>query len=273
MPSYIPKEFLPKRHAEFPDGKCFAFSARNFPLPCIVKVSSSSAGDGIRICFTDDDFRKAQDDFQNIGGTIVVDEFIHAVKNIGIQFGISSNPLEPIELIGWHEQLTNTEGVFLGGVIDYSDPWKADFVGTTLWPILAEKILPKVRERGWYGIGGFDVLVDKSGKFYFVDPNFRMTGMTEHHCLVRNGFIHSPIISFRGTFEGTEKQFIEAILPIAHPHNPRQLMTLTALTVRDQLYRFTAGMFFDMKIIKMNASILLSKGIRSPVLELIVENK
>jgi hypothetical protein len=67
MSSYIPKAYLPEIYEEFMDGACFQ-QVDQLPLPCVVKVTSSSSGDGVRICHTQEDVEKAKVDFGALEG-------------------------------------------------------------------------------------------------------------------------------------------------------------------------------------------------------------
>jgi hypothetical protein len=266
MGSYIPKEFLPEKYAEFANGSDFAKNEKSFPLPCVVKVTSSCAGDGIRICTTQADLQKAKKDFLHIRITIIVEEFIKAEKNYGVQFAIPHDPQQPIDFICWHEQLTDAKGSFIGAYLDPAQP--KDGFPAAARALIMDKILPSIRKKGWYGIGGFDVLVDKNGRFHFIDSNFRVTAMTVYDFLVRNNEIHQPLVSFVGYFTGSESDFRKRILPLATSKNPGKLIHLTALTKHDRVFKFHAALLSDhKKDIPKNVRYLLEQDIKSETLE------
>lgn len=264
MTSYIPWQYIPKSYDEFLDGQCFDDSADQIPLPCVIKVSSSSSGDGVRVCHTETDIANAKNDFSRLEGIILINELIDVVTNFGVQFGIPEDPEKPIEIINWHEQLTDGNGGFVGGIID------AKRHGSLFKPlnkVILEKILPEVRRRGWFGIGGFDILMSKDERFYFVDPNFRMTGMTAYDLLFRSGAIKSSLLSFMGMFNGTQEEFRAAIEPLAKVGSPHQRLHLNTLTEHDGTFRFNAALLFDdRKDIPALAQEVLKKGITSSVL-------
>lgn len=264
LPSYIPHQYTVETYDEFLDGQCFEDCAEQIPLPCVIKVSSSSAGDGVRLCNTQKDIETAKADFLKLEGIILITEWIDMDKNFGVQFGIPENLDEPCEIIAWHEQLVDSNGAFVGGILEPKQkfPWMK-----TLNKLLLEKILPEVRRRGWFGIGGFDVLKTKDERFYFVDPNFRMTGMTVYDLLVRNGIIKKSLLSFTGTFEGRQNEFEKMITPLAKVGSERQKLYLTSLTEHHGLFRFNAALLFDeRRDIPDLAREILSKGIESSVL-------
>lgn len=265
MASYIPWQYNAKDYDEFLDGQCFEDYADQLPLPCVIKVSSSSSGDGVRICKTEEDIEKAKADFAHLEGIIMVTEMVEIVRNFGVQFGIPENEDEPIEIIMWHEQLTDKNGSFVGGIIE---PNQDRSELKTMSKVILEKILPEVRRKGWFGIGGFDVLMDADERYSIVDPNFRMTGMTVYDLLARNGEIKSSLLSFMGTFEGTQEEFKRTILPLAKVGILDQKLYLTTLTEHDGIFRFNAALLFNERSeIPTRAKEVLAAGIRSDVLE------
>lgn len=270
LSDYVPKKNLPAEYFHFFSGKEFSASVEDLPLPCVVKVTSSSAGDGVRICHKPEDLASARDAFGNLDGHIMVYQFVHAVRNYCIQFGIPADPTKEIDIIGFNEQVIGKCGEFLGGVVtpDFDRPELQD-----LFTLLKETILPKVRAKGWYGVGGLDVLVTKNGRSYFIDPNFRMTATFVFVCQVRNKQIKKSLLGFTGMFKGEEKDFREKILPIARLGTPQQLMNVASLSYKDGVYRFNAAVVFDENNPKEKvAKQLLDLGIQSTTLLCLVNN-
>ncbi|MEK7524437.1 MAG: hypothetical protein AAB588_05415 [Patescibacteria group bacterium] len=265
MSSYIPEVYLPQRYAEFLDGRCFIDTTEQLPIPCVVKVTSSSSGDGVRICRSMKDLEKAKREFKHLESVIAVDECIDVAQNIAVQFGIPQDPDQAIDIIGWHEQLTDPNGVFLGGILD---PHADDQFLKPIFALLLEKILPEVRKKGWYGIGGFDILMDKEGRFYFVDCNFRMTGMTAVDCFVRNHNIQKSLVAFFGTYRGTAQKFRKTMGEISLPGSDNQLLHFMALTESDGVFRFNAAMLLEKRNdAEKLAKQLMKLGIESAVLK------
>ena len=241
MEDYIPLEHLPKEYARFESGQQFAATQETFFLPCVVKVSSSSAGDGVRICRTEEDIQKAKQDFIALKGIIIVYQFVESISNCCIQFGIPFDTQKDIEIIGFNEQFIGKCGEFLGGLVPVSQ-FKAELV--PVYEAMLTKILPKVRAMGWYGVGGLDVLLTKSGEFYFIDPNFRMTATFAFVNQVRNGKIKKSLLGFTGSFKGTEAEFREKITPIARLGTENQLLDMASLTYQEGVYRFNGAVVF-----------------------------
>lgn len=267
MASYIPEKFLPRKYAEFPNGIFFSRSSKSFLFPCVVKVSASCGGDGVRICHTEKEFERVKRDFSYLHASIIVEEFISAERNFGLQFGIPCDSSRSIEFIGWHEQLTDEKGAYIGAILDIDQP--DDFL-EPLRDLLLEKILPLIRKKGWHGVGGFDVLMTKAGKFYFIDPNFRVTAMTTYDFLARNKIIQKFMAAFTGSFSGNESDFLATFLPIAKFRDPGQRLHVTGLTEKNGIYTFYAALIADSrKDIPDVAKFLLQRGIQSQTLALL----
>lgn len=269
LPYCVPAEHLAPRYATFANGVEFASTVQNIPLPCVAKISSSSAGDGVRICITADDLQKAKEDFKERKGMIFVEKYIEIVKNVCVQFGIPHSAGEGIRIIGFNSQVIAGKGEFLGGVVfpDGSFP-----VYEKIQQVLLQLILPHARSLGWYGVGGIDVIVDASDNFYFIDANFRMTATFVFVCAIGNEKIMKPVISFIGEFRGTEQNFRDQVLKVSKKNNANQLLEIISLSQSDDLYRFNAGMLFDHKeAMSANAATLLHLGIKSSVLEKLSE--
>ncbi len=264
-PDYIPAQYLPETYCKFENGKKFAEYVWEVPFPSVVKVCSSSAGDGVRICYSEKDVETAKQDFLHVESTIFLEQFIVPKHNLCIQFGIPADPNQGIDIIGHNEQLIGSNGQFLGGVVDTTH-----FIPEVkeIYQVLQDIILPKVREMGWYGVGGLDVLITEDGAYYFIDSNFRMTATFAFVCLTKNKMITKPVLSFIGSFTGTEADFRKAILPIATMGSKNQRLMILGLSESEGTFRFHGGMFFDEpKQIKEKAKALLEIGIGSTTLQ------
>lgn len=261
---YTSKKYLPEEYKTFKTGKEFSECADTFPFPCVAKVSSSSAGDGVRICKNKEDLDKAKKGFTNMKGDIIVEEFIHSIKNLGIQFAAPPDKNKKIEILGYSKQLTTEDGEYLGGVVNMDDNMK--FLDK-IYSVLLEEMLPLVRSWGWYGIGGIDVLIDKDGEIFFIDPNFRMTAASSYIILNKNKKLPHPIVSFSGLFRGTKEDFVKKIVPIAKEGTKEQILKIIAITKTKDFYGLNAGLFFDnYKTLKEHVGKLLSLGIEANVL-------
>jgi len=270
LEKYVPHEFLPERYAHFSNGKEFFNSNVKVSLPCVVKISASSAGEGVRMCRTKEDLEQAKKDFRERVGTIFIEKLISYVHNLGFQFGIShdKNLFFPPHIIGHNHQVTASDGEFLGGFIFREEP--IGDVEEKIKKVIEKEILPKIQEMGWYGVGGFDVLIDAEGKFYIIDSNFRTTGMTAYIFLTRNNLIAKSMVSFTGIFNGSEKDFVKKVFSLNK--GKKKILTIISLKQRrtGEGYRFDAALLFDeQKDLPKLATKLIETGVRSEVLEIL----
>jgi hypothetical protein len=262
---YVPAEFLPKRYCEFENGKSFAENVSKFTIPCVVKVAYSSGGDGVRICKTFGAFSEAKKAFRNLDGKIVVEQFIDAAHNIGVHLAVPFQRNKPMQVIGSNEQITTDSGGYLGGIVNLSKTWPQM---KDIRNLLLKRILPAIREKGWYGVGGVDILIGKDGGIYVIDFNFRLTAPMPYLFQTKNGDITKPIITFTGAFNGDEGSFKKMIVPLAKMGSKSQILDIVSLIKYKDSYRFNCGMLFDDEAsIAKNAEALLNAGVCADVLE------
>jgi hypothetical protein len=268
MTSFIPEKLLPQRYMSFKDGQALFNTRRSIPLPSVVKVSSSSAGDGVYICHDEQTLNSTKQHLKNTTGTIVIEQYIEAVANFGIQFGIPHDHALPIDIIGVNQQLTTPGGEFVGGIVDAKQQHEEL---KSLKNILLNEVLPHVRELGWYGVGCFDVLPDRYGNFYIIDSNFRMTGMTAYLMLAANKQINTSLLSFGGEFKGTLNDFERIITGISPPKDRKKIHIL-ALTEVNGVCRCNGAILFEDQSTLINlAKQLTNAGLKSKALDFIVQ--
>lgn len=245
MSEYIRADMMPARFAEYDSGARFAADAslyeRTEIIPCVVKVSSSSSGDGVYICHSLTELKAAQAAVVTIDVSVLVEQFVETAKNYAIHFGIPHDRNKQIDIIGFNEQLTTNDGEFLGGIIT-DDDFPAEL--RAVKDYLLSDVLPAVRAKGWYGIGGYDVIVDPSGAAYLIDGNFRMTGMSAYHFLMANDVIHKPMVSFAGSFVGTREAFEKAIIPFAGKDSKERTVQLIALSRHGERWDFNGALMY-----------------------------
>jgi phosphoribosylamine-glycine ligase len=234
-------------------------------VPCVVKVSHSSAGDGVRVCKTLSDIDSAKIAFKNIDGKIMVEQFIDAAHNIGVHLAVPFEREKPMQIIGVNEQITTDNGGYLGGIVDLSKTWPQM---KDIQNLLLNSVLPIVREKGWYGVAGVDILIGKDGGIYVIDFNFRLTAPMPYLFQTKNGYITKPVITFTGTFDGDEETFKKTIVPLAKMGEKNQILDIVSLIKHENSYRFNCGMLFDDEAsMTKNAKALLAAGVRAHVLE------
>lgn len=269
MSAYINPAYMPARYGSYANGAEFVAALVNLELPFVVKVGASSSGDGVYICTDQAAVNKARHALQDFKESIFVEAYIDAQNNYGIHFGVPYDSRHQIDFLGINEQLTTAQGEFLGGIIRSNE-----FPGrlTDIKNYLINEILPVVRQAGWYGVGCFDVLTDKQGNGYFIDCNFRMTGMSAYHFLVANGKIKSPLAGFTGTFIGSQPELERALLPYAGTASADKIMQIITLSFNDNCWRFNAALLFDSSAeIPSKARLLLEAGITSDTLSALIK--
>lgn len=264
MSSYINADMLPKRYQVFASGAEFYGAYETLPLPAVVKASLSSSGDGVCLCFTKEDMKEAAEKFVHLKGNILVEQYIKVVTNYGVHFGIPHNKKAKISIIGVNEQLTTEKGEFIGGII------RSSIIPRELQKAvkhLEYDILPKVREKGWYGIGGFDVLVDEDGNPYFIDSNFRMTGMSAYHFLLANKVLERPIAAFSGQFVGSAEELQEKLYSYASKHANDKFLQLITISKHEDTWRFNGTIsFITQEDLRERAKLILEAGVTSQAL-------
>ncbi len=266
---YIPASYLPRILGTYANGQEFAQSSETIPFPSVIKVSSSSSGDGVRIAMDACELEGIKKEFSDITTTIIIEQFIQSPNNVCVQFGIPADPSRPIQMLGYNEQVTTEHGGFLAGIVD---PSKKIFGMENVNNVLLNEILPKVRSMGWYGVGGIDVLIVDENEFYFIDSNFRMTATFTFIYLHQTHQVSHATASFAGSFRGSHDDFLHKIAPLGRKGSADQLMSVIALTHRDGLFRFNAGILFDTTAsLKCNAQRLLDLGVESSSLSALVK--
>lgn len=239
---------FPARHlvptlGEYNSGADFAAAdSKEFDFRSVVKVSSSSAGDGVRVCDGQGDFKSAQERFRNIDGDVLVQKYINKVAEWDVKFCIKEDGT--IEFTGFSEELTGPNGEYFGGVI-FNQPDETGLL-ERIRTVLRDEVLPKVREKGWVGVGAVDVLIDAEGNFYFSDPNFRMTATLAQTLQSNTGrFGKQSVLNFNGGFQGTLPQFLAALGSVARAGEREQLLNVVAASPHDGLLTVHAGVLFD----------------------------
>lgn len=264
MPSYISAYYLPKRYASFMNGEEFFHTTADLPVPCVIKISSSSSGDGVRLCMTPEDLAAAKNDMRGTHVSIIAEQFIRAKKNLGVQFGIPYDRSMPVEFVGVNEQITTPAGSFLGGIIHPQAQYPRF---EHLLHLLRERILPYARDLGWYGPGGFDVLLGDDDRYYFVDANFRMTGMTTFLYAAANSNDARIRLGFNGTLSCSEASLYQKLLPLAHVGGRRQIFQTISLIRSGHDWRLSGFVFGkDFAELIANVQALLDIGFISKAL-------
>jgi hypothetical protein len=139
-------------------------------LPVVVKAAcdeSLGGGDGVRICREPADLAAAARDFA-AATEVVVEEYLPILSNWCVNFGVV--PGKPVRYLGAAEQIVSPEGVHQGNRIGRTPPEE----------ILraADSTVRKVRDAGYRGLAGFDVVEAVDGRAIVLDLNCRLNACT-----------------------------------------------------------------------------------------------
>jgi hypothetical protein len=269
MELFVPTRFIPKVYHAFSSGAEFNQLADDIPTPCVIKVANSSSGDGVVICYSDDDVESVKEKFKDVTSFILIEQFIESKHNLCVQFGVPYDDSSLPEVIGFNEQITSPQGGFLGGVVN---PGKLIGAYDDIKKVILEEILPKLSELGWCGIGGIDVLIQEDGSFFFIDPNLRLTATYAYVYLAETNQVKKPVVSFSGKIQASREEFENNILVFAEGTDPT--ITIISITEQDGIFRFNAGVQFDSaEDLTSKSQSLLDTGIEATVLNNIVSGK
>jgi hypothetical protein len=243
IPELVPAMHRIPEYGHFADGQAFcAADPATFECPCVVKLTSSGAGDGVRICLRAAELAQAQRRFAAHAGTIVVQKYIERAGEFDVKFAVPFEPREPCALVGHSQELTGRNGEYMASLIrPGSDARVAD-----IYAVLEASALPQLRARGWYGVGGVDVLIDRAGDFYFSDFNCRMTASMAQTLQLNTGVLGSrSTLTFYGRYRGPLARLRTHLLGTARFGAAEQLLNVIALADDGDAVRIYGGVLFD----------------------------
>ncbi|MFJ9556032.1 ATP-grasp domain-containing protein [Nocardiopsis sp. NPDC101807] len=172
MGELAPAESVPKRSMHTPGHLLSGASPLGFPK--VFKVASEKSlggGEGVRICFSDDDVRRAAQEFAS-ESKVIIEEYVRVEENWCVNFAISDE--NDILYLGSANQIVNDAGEYQGNWIS-GEP-RSEVVD------LGRHVAEFAAELGYRGFCGFDVVVSESGP-KVIDLNFRLNGSTPALCL------------------------------------------------------------------------------------------
>lgn len=267
MRDFVPEEFQIPELARASSGEDFkALNGTNFPYPCVVKLSASSGGDGVRICKSASDFALAQKTFASYNCTVLVLKFIDTVMEVGAKFAVHPGPSAHFSRIGATKDFSGRDGDWVGSLVGESIE---EEVSERMYAVLENFVLPKLRERGWYGVGEAGALIDKDGRFFFSDFNCRFTGdMAQTFQMNQQIFTAPKLMVFNGLRQGTLNEFEKAVKTNARRGDKNQMLNVVSATEYDEGVRLHGGVLFDQdETLMENIARLESVGIRSKLFD------
>jgi hypothetical protein len=172
---YVDASLIPPRRVlRSPD----VHTIRRLPLPVVLKVATdepNGGGKGVLVCEKKRHLERAAKQFAGVS-TLLAEHFLDAAENWAVQCAVARDGSVHIE--GATRQVTGRSGIFAGNFKDrrqHPPDSVLDVAGA------AAKAGARL---GYRGICGFDLLVDRTGKAFLIDPNFRPTWSTPFlfHC-------------------------------------------------------------------------------------------
>ncbi|MEY8599131.1 ATP-grasp domain-containing protein [Staphylococcus shinii] len=181
-------KYLPKREvvtvAEFEN------SVSNWSFPFVIKPAGdlpTAGGYGVMICYNNEDLKNAKQKISkasHMTNSLIIEQKIEAVNNYSVQYVYSEK--EGIRYLGATEQLTDQYGHYKGNHNVQKVPLSVIQAGKEIMEIGVKN--------GYFGIAGFDLLVDKKNNIFAIDLNFRQNGSTS--MLLLDPFLHDGYHKF-----------------------------------------------------------------------------
>lgn len=205
LPEWTGYKYLPRRDIVAIDDFQKAISKWKFPF--VLKPGDdlpTAGGYGVMICYDNDDLIKAKQKIvkaRHMTDTIIIEQKIESVTNYSVQYAYSKN--EGVRYLGTTEQLTNEYGDYKGNQSAQNVPDAVIQAGREIMEIGAKN--------GYFGIAGFDLLVDKNNDIYAIDLNFRQNGSTS--MLLLDSFLHDGYHKFYNYISSHDNErFFDVIL-------------------------------------------------------------
>lgn len=172
IPEWTNYKYLPKREVIAIDDFEHAVSFWEFPF--VLKPGDdlpTAGGYGVMICNNERDLEQAKTRIEQAKSetdTIIIEQKVEIVTNYCVQYAYSK--ATGIQYIGTSDQITDDYGSYKGNQNTHDVPQSVIQAGREIMEIgVAE---------GYFGIAGFDLLLDKYGEVFAIDLNFRQNGST-----------------------------------------------------------------------------------------------
>lgn len=172
IPEWTNNNYLPDR--EIVAINDFKARIKDWSFPFVIKPGDelpTAGGYGVMICYNDEDLEKATKrifDATDATDHLIIEQKIEAVKNYCVQYAYSEEL--GIKYLGTAHQITNEYGFYAGNENVHEVPQKVIDAG--------REIMENGVELGFFGVAGFDLLLDKNDDVFAIDLNFRQNGST-----------------------------------------------------------------------------------------------
>lgn len=155
------------------------------------------------ICYNNEDLAKAVRRIEQAEAetkTLIIEQCIEAVENYCVQYAL--HPEAGIVYLGAAKQLTDEYGFYNGNINATHVPESVIQAGY--------EIMEKAVQQGFFGIAGFDLLVDAQGDIFAIDLNFRQNGSTSM-LLLRNELVSQHHKFYSYFANGDNARFFDTI--------------------------------------------------------------
>ncbi|RIL87157.1 ATP-grasp domain-containing protein [Staphylococcus cohnii] len=172
IPEWTNQKYLPAR--EVVKIEDFEDAIADWEFPFVLKPGDdlpTAGGYGVMICYDEADLIKAKSRIEQARAetdTIIIEQKIQEIANYCVQFACKKDG--EIHYIGTSEQITDKYGHNSGNQNVQDVPESVIQAGKEIMEIGVAK--------GYFGIAGFDLLLDKHGDIFAIDLNFRQNGST-----------------------------------------------------------------------------------------------
>ncbi|MCI2948850.1 L-aspartate-L-methionine ligase [Staphylococcus caledonicus] len=172
IPEWTNHKYLPER--EIVSINDFKARIKDWSFPFVIKPGDdlpTAGGYGVMICYNEEDLEKVtQRIFEASDATdnLIIEQKIEAVKNFCVQYAYSEEL--GIQYLGTAHQITNEYGFYAGNENVHDVPQQVIDAG--------REIMENGVKLGFFGVAGFDLLLDEHGDVFAIDLNFRQNGST-----------------------------------------------------------------------------------------------
>lgn len=172
IPEWTNGKYLPQREVVEIDR--FQEALKHWQFPFVIKPGDelpTAGGYGVMICYNQSDLNRAIKRIENAKEatqTLIIEQCIEAIDNYCVQYAL--HPQNGILYLGAAKQLTDDYGFYNGNINAIDVPESVIQAGY--------EIMKTGVDKGFIGVAGFDLLVDRQQNIYAIDLNFRHNGST-----------------------------------------------------------------------------------------------
>jgi len=224
-----------------------SLSAQNFTrghwrerweVPFVIKLAApAGGGDGVVLCRGESDVREASRRF--VGQPVKIEQYVQDSRN-NYNVQIQIDPDGELAYIGGSVQRV-CDGAYLGNCIDLH------WVPPARVAAVCDQAARAAARLGWHGVAGLDLIEDRAGEVWLIDPNFRLNSSTPFFLLadyLRDHHRRPQLTTGYFCYPGTPAELFDrfrreihrcALVPVGAHFDPRQdgLTRLYAAVVSD----------------------------------------